>query len=124
YLRALSLLESQAQQAKEASGTDRDQKLRDLEQKIDAMLKELHSLRGQNTPPTAATAPTAGYPRVPPPSHQGTTAAVPVAAAASNYYWLTANVPGSSDVTVLTRANYKMPAAKAEALGAFLTQNV
>jgi beta-lactamase regulating signal transducer with metallopeptidase domain len=109
----------------------RDKKIRDLEEKIRVLVKQLHELRGDMQPPAGVTVP----PMVP---VAPGTAIVPAAGPVTYYYQPVTSyrdgktvttyqlvvVPGPETEVNLTRVIYKLPAAKAEALASFLKEHV
>jgi beta-lactamase regulating signal transducer with metallopeptidase domain len=109
--------------------SDREKKLDELEKKLQALLKELQALKAGGTPPPGTphvehrAAAGAKVEYVPVTSYQprlvGTTHYEPV-----RTYRLVGAADEKSAEVVLSRANYKLPAAKAEALGAFLREHV
>jgi beta-lactamase regulating signal transducer with metallopeptidase domain len=99
-----------------AKSTNRDKKLQDLEAKVKALLKEVQALRGnrsKNDKGGELVVPMLSEPDV----------AVRVWDAALGELVKTAGPATAKEVT-LTRTTYKLPAAKAEALGKFLQQHV
>jgi hypothetical protein len=116
---------------------DRDKKLDDLEKKLKDLLKELQALKSGGNP--GAATPPAEH-RVPPGAkteyHVVPTTTYQLRQANGNMYyepvtsyvqWANATQPGGEGKpaeVVLTRATYKLPAAKAQALGAFLHEHV
>jgi beta-lactamase regulating signal transducer with metallopeptidase domain len=131
-----------ALQAQPAAGTERERKLQDLERKLEVLLNEVKALRGANPAAPLPTMGASSYPTTPPP------AVVPPPASGVRYqlaappYQLTApqqvvpvpvvhrrefvfNQPaGDAAMMLLSRATYKLPRAKAEALAAFLREHV
>lgn len=120
----------QAVQQPGQAPSDREKKLDELEKKLQALLKELQALKAGGNPP-------AGTPHAEHRAPAGTKVEyVPVTsyqlkqAAGATYYEpvTTYRLVGAADEksaeVVLSRANYKLPAAKAEALGAFLREHV
>jgi beta-lactamase regulating signal transducer with metallopeptidase domain len=98
----------------------REKKIRDLEEQIRLLAKQLHELRGDTKPPMPVTA---------------------VAPAGPNYYYrpvtfyedgktvttyevVRMDPPAVENEVTLTRVIYKLPADKAEALSSFLKQHV
>jgi beta-lactamase regulating signal transducer with metallopeptidase domain len=113
-----------AQPGATPAGPDRDRRLKELEDKLEVLLKEIKDLRGGGPAATAALAPPAG-PKTPTPG----TASLPVSVPpADPKMW--SPVPaklreGDPNAPVtLSRATYKLPKEKAEALGAFLREHV
>jgi hypothetical protein len=109
------------QPAAAAPAADRERQIRDLEKKIEALLKELKALRsgaGPGAQPAQAVDPLTAVPYV------GQLFRVTQAAEAVhavNPY----SVPLAAEGEVmLTRATYTLPAGKAAALAAFLRDNV
>jgi beta-lactamase regulating signal transducer with metallopeptidase domain len=97
----------------------REKKLRDLEERIRVLLKELHELRGDGRPP--ATAIIQAVPAPPLAYYEPITRLQDGRPVTS--YRLVPATGGEQEMT-LTRVVYKLPAAKAEALAAFLKENV
>ncbi len=94
-----------------AADPPREQKLKELEDKVQQLLKEMQDLRGQ-APPPAPIAVDSGLPTIvasPPPP----TPPVPTGL----------GQPGSSEVA-LSRVTYQLPAGHAEATAAFLRDHV
>jgi beta-lactamase regulating signal transducer with metallopeptidase domain len=93
-----------------ASGTDRDKKLQELEAKVKALLKEVQALR--------ANGPQENFCQL---------EYKPLLLGAQHFVQLNTvldvSTPEPAEVT-LSRVTYKLPAAKAEALGKFLQQHV
>jgi beta-lactamase regulating signal transducer with metallopeptidase domain len=116
----------------QAAATDRDQKMKELEDKVQQLLKEMQQLRGQ--------APMSG---MPPLSVPKLTTTVPTPQESMLHFFLTAAAPqldaprpanpptvtvrtdqSSAEVITLTRVSYKLTPATAEALSTFLKDNV
>lgn len=108
------------QAAPPAADGDRDRKLQELEQKIQALLKEVQAMRGTKKPVQANVTPPAYYRAEP--LVRGQALVQPPAAAGDLIYSL--QVDRSPDTVTLTRAIYKLPKDKAEALAAFLREHV
>jgi beta-lactamase regulating signal transducer with metallopeptidase domain len=131
YYTALTELQAKAEQPGKAP-SDRDKKLDELEKKLKDLLKELQALKAGGTTP-AATPPTehrvppgAKVDYVPSANYQLKSSGDRVWYEPVTTYRATVTFPGGTDRTevVLTRATYKLPAAKAQALGAFLGEHV
>jgi hypothetical protein len=111
------------------NASEREQKVRDLEKKVDALLNELKALRAE----AAKGVGTKGQNQTGPFKYQEVPVYLnryvqgqPVQEHALNAYQVqTTNLvqPPVTEVT-LSRATYTLPAAKAEALSAFLRDNV
>jgi len=110
----------------------RDKKVRDLEEKIRVLLKELHELRGDLAPPTPMIAPPMPPPTIlamPPTTAAGPQGYYqPVTAyrdgmPVTSYQIVTVH-PGVENEVTLTRVIYKLPTDKAEALSGFLKEHV
>lgn len=137
----LSIVLTQADPATKPAPTDREKRLQDLESKLQVILKELQDLRGKPMP--AFTARVAA-PVTVPPGYVATPVTVPpgvahvtgdnaptvvadVIAVPAHYYGITTARAAASDpstIITLTRTTYRLPAGKAEALGAFLKEHV
>jgi beta-lactamase regulating signal transducer with metallopeptidase domain len=99
--------------AKGAGESDHDKRVRDLEARVRALLKELEALRkesGAKGPKTGAVLP--GETKLPQPN--------PLVGYARGLH----RAPGEGETITLTRATYKLPAGKAEAVAKFLKENV
>jgi len=101
-----------------ASGDDRDRKIKELEDKLQALLKEVKSLRDTKITPQAAPKPK---------SADQPANAQPWAAEVRNFTWAqsqpliaTYTIEGQQHAVTLSRATYKMPKEMAESLAALL----
>ena len=100
-----------------AGDADRDKKIKELEEKVEQLLKELQELRGQSPPALSKPLPTSNGPGTASALVDYLTASPPVLATPA-----AAEPPG--EVITLTRVSYKLKPATAEALAAFLKDNV
>jgi hypothetical protein len=111
---------SAAQPAATPATSDRDRRLKELEDKLESLLKEIKDLRGGSSAPAASAFQPAN-------SKQTTTAAVSVNTPQNVRSWSTGTTITVADPTApvtLSRASYKLPKEKAEALSAFLREHV
>jgi beta-lactamase regulating signal transducer with metallopeptidase domain len=112
---------------------DREQRIRELEGKVEALLKEIQALRGgqakraqptaKHAPKTAGTAYEFGRTRGEPYGNEVHS----MPGFAGTEYWLTTKggeAGGPVSEVTLIRATYKLKQAQAEALGKFLSDNV
>src|SRR5262249_35262610 len=100
---------------------DRDRRLKELEDKLEGLLKEIKDLRGSGAAPAAASTPTT--------SAGPKTTTTWVTGQGQNVKWdsevtLTNVVPNQKGPITLSRASYKLPKEKAEALSAFMREHV
>jgi hypothetical protein len=108
---------------KEAGASERDRKVRELEEKVRAMLKELEALRkssgGTGATPKYENKPETG--RETRPAHRELLTGPQDLL---NLYRGRAPADGELVTITLTRATYKLPAGKAEAVAKFLKEHV
>jgi hypothetical protein len=123
-----------AQPATFAVLSDRDRRLKELEDKLEALLREIKDLRGGSPAAAATAAPATAAPAA---SHKtGTTSSVTTAPATSFVpaatpqgvqLWSVTSTGKGADpnaAVTLSRTSYKLPKEKAEALSAFLREHV
>jgi beta-lactamase regulating signal transducer with metallopeptidase domain len=111
---------SAAQPAATPATSDRDRRLKELEDKLESLLKEIKDLRGGSSASAASSF-------QPSNSKPATSAAVSVNTPQNVRSWSTGTTINVADPTApvtLSRASYKLPKEKAEALSAFLRENV
>jgi hypothetical protein len=99
--------------AKAKAADEKDKRLRELEDKVAGLLKEIQALRKAGSKPTGGTSPGEVYGYL-----TGTYKALQYPPAVYG------PAPAPRAEVVLTRTTYALPAAKAEALGKFLREHV
>jgi beta-lactamase regulating signal transducer with metallopeptidase domain len=118
-----------AQPSTPGASPDRDRRLKELEDKLEALLKEIKDLRGGGHASAVTTAPAAGLKTSTTPSVPSTpsTSSVPANAQGVTFTWTsgqTVNVAEPHASVTLSRASYKLGKEKAEALSTFLREHV
>jgi len=130
YYTKLAELQQQSQPGQ--SSPDRDKKLDELEKKLKDLVKELQALKAGGNPPAATPS---GQNRVPvvadfvPTTNyrlrqDGANVSYEPVTSFQRVHTLRGGSEEKAAEVVLTRATYKLPTAKAEALGAFLREHV
>jgi hypothetical protein len=127
----LALKYLQAAQSTQNPTSERDKKLQELEAKVQALLKELQALRASGKPTDSVLRATTGEASAAALVQYQAALAQHAKAANSPYVEVTRQAGAKretvlvpSEEVALTRTTYKLPAAKAEALAAFLKEHL